>query len=172
MSIQDLEQAFLEDVEGEEQRRREARKNAIEAERQRELARQRQIKAVRLMEEQDKTTCEQRRIQQSLKERRDLLKTQQAIADWNKIKQEVTLREGMDFFETYLLIYNIRLKVLEAGTNYKFKSFISEYFGFPWDRLAYTEEELKDLPMYLKNRQDMNLLLSLGFWPYRDATMR
>ena len=121
---------------------------------------------------------EQRRRQDEESRRKRLqelqrLRGEQAIIsefqEFQGSQREAIMQEGLEFFRKYVALYGLRLKAVENGTFDKFEELVSRGFGYPWDRLAYTQEELKNLPTYLKNRQDMNLLLSLGLWPFKRA---
>lgn len=79
--------------------------------------------------------------------------------------------KGMAFLRTYLLLYGLNLKANENGTIDKFEELVSRGFGYPWDRLAYTQEELEALPRLLWDRQSMNAALSLDLWPFKRAAL-
>jgi hypothetical protein len=133
------------------------------AQRMEEAAREQRIQEQRYKQDEE---SRRKRLQelQRLREKWVILDQCRKFQDSQK---RAEVEEGGAFLRTYLLLYGLRLKAV--GTYDNFRSFVSEHFGFPWDRLAYTEEELEALPRVLGDRQSMNAALSLGLWPFEKA---
>ena len=142
-------------------RSEEARRACVQ--RMEEAARERRIR-----EQRDKQDEESRRKQlqklQHLREKQTIINQYREFQDSQKRAEG---EEGKTFLRTYLLIHGLRLTAVENGTYDKIKELISGSFGYPWDRLAYTQEELEALPRVLGDRQAMYAALSLGLWPFK-----
>ena len=152
---QEIKGVLAEAARGEESRRQRARLQA-------QMARRARFEAEQRKREEAERQRELREFQQRKAERDALNLLYLVEAD----QRMAALNEGVKFFNKYLHIYNLRLKSIENGTHDKFEKLLEEAFGFPWSKLAFSPEELKALPGLLRDRQGMNLVLSLGLWPF------
>ena len=89
---------------------------------------------------------------------------------WKKIdedNQKIQFKENLEFFKKYLGFYGLRLKSIENRKHDEFMKLMNEGFGYPWNKFSYSEEEMKALPNMLKDRQTIDLALSMGLWPFK-----
>ena len=118
----------------------------------------------RLQRVEEEKRWELRRRRQ-LREEQNVLKLMRQVEEENKNK---ALKEGMSFLKKYISLYGLKLKSIGNEKQHEFNKILDDGFGYPWNRFVYSEEELKALPYMLRDRQNMDLLLSLNRWPFSN----
>lgn len=157
MSVSDLNAALLGEAELNEQNKSD-RKQAVLRERQAIF----QDQADREREEALRVRRFRRRVQDGIDERARQEKDNRELQAYF-VKADA--RDKTSFLETYDFLYELYEMASKNDTKKQFKGIV-EIWGFPWDKLIYSEEERQGLPLMLLDRESMDMALKMGFWPY------